>query len=681
MKRFKILTFLSLLVAVLTACPSNSSNKTAPSIGSLTATPSTINEGDSSTLAWTVTGSPTPTLSINQGVGTVTGTSTSVTPTTTTTYTLTATNSEGNDTKTVTVTVNPAAVAPNITSFTATPSTINEGDSSTLAWTVTGSPTSLTIDQGVGPVTGSSTSVTPTTTTTYTLTATNAQGSDTATVTVTVSAAPVAPTITSFTATPSTINEGDSSTLAWTVTGSPTPTLSINQGVGTVTGSSTSVTPTTTTTYTLTATNSEGNATEDVTVTVTPLTATINGVVVDFNNQPVANVPVVIFGENNGTLSTTALTAQTNTDGEFSLSGVKKPYDIAAIFNNATPPGATVYLSLTREDPRLIFIGGGFGTPKQAAFNGTVTATGSAESYPLPANHFDRGVFGSPDVIDVFGINNATGDFTNNFVAWFGNQTTTGAIHVLQWEGSSNLPTSFTGYGSRENVVLADSNTANDQDVEITGLGSLNAGGSINVPSGYTINDKDLNVIFDANSRLTIGSDSTPNANFNFVTPQINGATLELVVEADDGPRESKVRRNGFALNDQNITINIPEAPSLSLPVDNAPNVNIGTEFSWSPFGFNQSVYGAQFNSAVSQFFVVTEDTSITIPDLSSIGLPLGPPSATTTYNWNVFGIGPLNDIDAAASQTLFDLASDSIQASETVQGESQTFSFDVVMP
>jgi len=76
---------------------------------------------------------------------------------------------------------------PSIGSFTATPNTINAGQSSTLSWSTTNA-VSVTIDNGVGsqPVSGS-VSVAPTATTTYTLTATNGTGTATATTTVTVS--------------------------------------------------------------------------------------------------------------------------------------------------------------------------------------------------------------------------------------------------------------------------------------------------------------------------------------------------------------------------------------------------------------------------------------------------------------------------------------------------------------
>ena len=76
------------------------------------------------------------------------------------------------------------------------------------------------------------------------------------------------PTITSFSADPTSIISGQSGTLAWTVSGATT--LSINDGVGAVTGASAPVSPTTTTTYTLTATNATGTTTAHATLTVMP---------------------------------------------------------------------------------------------------------------------------------------------------------------------------------------------------------------------------------------------------------------------------------------------------------------------------------------------------------------------------------------------------------------------------
>jgi hypothetical protein len=220
-------------------------------------TPFPLLQGQSGELNWSVNYADS--LRIDPSPGAVTGNSLLVSPTITTTYTLTASNAVGSNSATYTITVIPAK--PTIQSFSASQSTIAAGQSTTLSWTVDGA-TSLTIDQGVGMVTGSSLTVAPTVSTTYTLTATNSGGSSTVKATVLVNGS--LPTITSFTASPATIAAGQATTLSWVASGATS--FSINQGVGTATGTSVVVLPTAATTYTLSATNAYGTATATVTV-------------------------------------------------------------------------------------------------------------------------------------------------------------------------------------------------------------------------------------------------------------------------------------------------------------------------------------------------------------------------------------------------------------------------------
>jgi peptidoglycan-associated lipoprotein len=88
----------------------------------------------------------------------------------------------------------PAPAAPTVAQFTAEPTSIQRGQTSTLRWEVTGSVTSVSINQGIGTVqsTGSS-RVSPSDSTTYTLTATGPGGSITGSATVNVSAPPPPP--------------------------------------------------------------------------------------------------------------------------------------------------------------------------------------------------------------------------------------------------------------------------------------------------------------------------------------------------------------------------------------------------------------------------------------------------------------------------------------------------------
>src|SRR3954453_3086674 len=88
--------------------------------------------------------------------------------------------------------VRPAA--PTVAQFTAEPTTIQRGQSSTLRWEVSGNATSVSINEGVGTVQSTGNRrVNPSDSTTYTLTATGPGGSVTASATVTVAAPPPPP--------------------------------------------------------------------------------------------------------------------------------------------------------------------------------------------------------------------------------------------------------------------------------------------------------------------------------------------------------------------------------------------------------------------------------------------------------------------------------------------------------
>ncbi len=199
------LTYAVILLVVLAACGEVDSEPAvvteAPVISSFSASPNTLEPGQSSTLTWELAGGEATSVTVDNDA-TIIGSSASVSPSETTTYTLTVQNEGGIDSKTQTVDVTPSddptpappISAPIIESFTATPDMLEAGQSSTLTWTLSGDEaTSITIDNGVGEVTGDTAEVSPTATTTYTLTATNEGGDDTETVTVVVSEAAIVP--------------------------------------------------------------------------------------------------------------------------------------------------------------------------------------------------------------------------------------------------------------------------------------------------------------------------------------------------------------------------------------------------------------------------------------------------------------------------------------------------------
>ena len=239
------------------------------------AAPLSITRGGQSVLSWDTTNASS--VTINNGLGSVAvdGTYT-VSPITTTTYTLTA---YGANNKTVTcpvtVTVQnpPVDTKPICDSFTATPATLPaRGGTVTLDWATTRA-TTVTINNGIGSVAvDGSRAVSVSTTTTFVLSARDADG-DAVTCTTKVLVAPVVDTpITcsanvDFSANPSSIDEGDSTTLTWNTTG--ITSLSIDNGVSSnALDGSESVSPHSDTTYTLTATKGSTTISCPVTVNV-----------------------------------------------------------------------------------------------------------------------------------------------------------------------------------------------------------------------------------------------------------------------------------------------------------------------------------------------------------------------------------------------------------------------------
>jgi formylglycine-generating enzyme len=158
----------------------------------------TIYSGNTATLAIEASGTAPLTYQWYRGnlgvttapVGTNSATFTTPALTATTRYWVMVSNPLGFAVSSLsTITVVPPA-PPVIASFSANPTAVQQGGSSTLSWSVSGA-TSVTIDNGVGAVSASaSAQVTPTSTTTYRLTASNAYGSVNAEATVTVSTAP-----------------------------------------------------------------------------------------------------------------------------------------------------------------------------------------------------------------------------------------------------------------------------------------------------------------------------------------------------------------------------------------------------------------------------------------------------------------------------------------------------------
>ncbi|MFN8347842.1 MAG: hypothetical protein U0X91_22755 [Spirosomataceae bacterium] len=232
------------------------------------ATSTSINAGQSTTLAYF--GCSGGNVSWNNGAGS--GNNRIVSPAATTTYTATCTPAGGGSTCTSSVTINVTACS--VLALAQNP-TINAGQSTVLAYENCTNGT-VSWDNGLG--TGNNKTVTPAATTTYTATCTPTGGGSTCSSSVIVNV--ITCSITAS-ASPTTINAGQSTTLSYT--GCSNGTVSWNNGAGN--GNNRIVTPGITTTYTATCTPTGGGTpcTSSVTVNVGSCSVTASATLTNIN--------------------------------------------------------------------------------------------------------------------------------------------------------------------------------------------------------------------------------------------------------------------------------------------------------------------------------------------------------------------------------------------------------------
>ncbi|CAN5418038.1 hypothetical protein BH10PAT3_BH10PAT3_6620 [soil metagenome] len=253
----------------------------APAV-SLTVSPASITVGNSATITWSSTNSPTSCTASGDwsGARAASGSqSTGVLNTAKTyLYSLSCSNAGGTgftNNVALTVTIPPAPVV----SLSASPISITSGGSSNLTWSSTNSPTSCTASgdwSGSRNAGGTQSTGTLSTVKTYTysLGCSNAGGSGNATTTVGVSSGSsgvVVPAVV-ISLNPTSIGTGSSSTITWSATNNPTSCTSSNAWSGSRSASgsaSTGVKSTAGTfTYTLSCTNSAGTGTASANLTV-----------------------------------------------------------------------------------------------------------------------------------------------------------------------------------------------------------------------------------------------------------------------------------------------------------------------------------------------------------------------------------------------------------------------------
>lgn len=241
----------------------------------LTANPSLINQGQTSTLSWVSTNAATCVASGGwSGAKALSGNEV-VAPSVTTTFVITCSNQAGSDSDSKQIIVQTVQQPVPTVNLTANPFSIRQGETSILSWISTNAASCSASGGWSGTkATGGSESVSPSSTRTFTIICTGPGGSASDSEVVTVTSAGLAPRVT-VTADDTSIDRGDDTRIRWTVqnnadrcTASNSENDSDFRGSVSVNGGSRLVTPDETNTYRVSCSNRFGSDTDSVTVFV-----------------------------------------------------------------------------------------------------------------------------------------------------------------------------------------------------------------------------------------------------------------------------------------------------------------------------------------------------------------------------------------------------------------------------
>ena len=356
----------------------------------------------------------------------------------------------------------------------------------------------------------------------------------------------------------------------------------------------------------------------------------VTGRVVDLFRQPVAGLEVRLGSS----------TSVTDAAGRFSFEGVSPPYDLVV---KRTSPAAEahVFRGLTRPDPTLPLL---LATPAPALTAAVSGSLSGGDGFPQKAGVISAVFFGSGQGFGGWYLFPGQGPGYGPFNAsWYGGSTETGTLYALQWKSDGQLlPQQFLGFASAPLAVQAGVPSPG-QNLVLQQADTGFLSGTIVPPAGFTIARKELWLNAGPFTGVFLGSDATSGAIFTYATPRI-GLPIGLQVVATRGGKSTAAYRANLLPNEV-IDVNLALPPLLESPPSGASGVTTATTFSWT--AYPNSIHVAIFVSSSGTDFVLYQAaTSATLPDLSSIGLPL---PQGTAYSWAVWGIGPFADLDAFA--------------------------------
>ncbi len=409
---------------------------------------------------------------------------------------------------------------------------------------------------------------------------------------------------------------------------------------------------------TLTVSAAEGSNASSATFDLTVSSLSVTGTVVDLVGKGMSGATVAIQGT----------TATTDANGEFTIGGVAVPYDLIVKQTLVSATIAQVFEGLTSATPVVnpyASVIGLTSLPMSATISGNLS---SAVSAGYTANVCVQSTSTFMSGCDTVAAGSTAYSIS---AAWLAGSSVSVTLHAIEVATDADgMATGYDQYGTASGTVA----NGGTPTIDVAWGSTPSSGtiaGHVNVPAGFQLENVEGAAELSSSTALPLfraNNSSGLGTSFNAVVPQLgsSGHTLMVVGYPSGTGASTTIAWQGGLSAGSSPTFNLPTPPTMTAPVDGATGVGVGSTLSLS------SANGAAsfIISGTSQAIIVTTtNASITLPDLSSVGMPL----TSGSYSWQAIVTPGLATPEDAAAHWISDyyLTFTSLESGGTLSSQS----------
>jgi len=366
----------------------------------------------------------------------------------------------------------------------------------------------------------------------------------------------------------------------------------------------------------------------------------VHGRLIDFWGHALPDVTVDVDG---------AVTT-TNDDGEFDVAGVAAEYDVSFVVSagiTRRERHGWVFRGLTRRDPTLQVYSG----LERRSSDFGVTQTGGV----FGENRTLTVAFGSIDGTKMQEEVGETGLGLATMV-WEGGSTTAATAHGLlfQLDPATGLPNDYLAYATAPVALSVDDrcDVSLDLSPEEPPIRTATVQGSV-VPDAGLERENAVFVRFDTGATIELARIATDPDAYSFLVPILARASVTVAALEGGFPDApfALAHVDGVGTG-SNLTLTVPEPPTLLLPADGATGVTTTTPLRFlRGEGAGAAIVRIQRDSSLDTLNVVTASEEIVLPELPDSALAI---LASTTYRWVVEVHGDAASVDHLAGPAGF---------------------------